>query len=241
MLVRDSQGTIVRAEAVETDDRRFELKRDLLRANRIIAGFEPCQYVDAYKVLRTRVLQKMREKGWNTLAVTSPSAHAGITVAAINLAISLALEVNQSVLLVDANLRHPDIHRSFGIAPKHGIVDHLLDQFPLDRIMLHPDSIAQLAVLPGNRAMINSAEMMSSPQMAQFVGALKNEDSSRLVVYDLPSLQTADALAFVPLVDAVMLVVEAGATTQADLVQAIDRLQGVPILGTVLNKSEQSS
>jgi protein-tyrosine kinase len=222
-----------------SESRRFDVNREFLRRQRIIAGLEPCAYVDAYKVLRTRILQKMRERGWNTLAVTSPNARAGTTVCAINLAISLALEVNQTVLLVDANLRNPSIHRSFGITPKQGLTDHLLDNVPINHLILHPHGIGQFMMLPGSRPLINSAEMLSSPQMALLAGALKHHDASRLVVYDLPPLTTADALAFIPLVDAVLLVIEAGSTTEDELQQAIEHLQDTPIIGTLLNHRTQ--
>lgn len=214
------------------------LDREHLRRQRIIAGYGPCQYADAYKVLRTRVLQKMRERGWNSLAVTSPNANAGKTVAAINLAISLALEVNQAVLLADADLRKPSLRQCLGLAPGSGLSDHLLDNTPIEDILLRLEGIGQLVVLPGSRPLANSAEMLSSPQMAQLVRTLKAHDTARLAVYDLPHLQTADALAFLPLADAVLLVVEAGATTDEELAQAMEHLQGVPLVGTLLNKAD---
>ncbi|MDD5035321.1 MAG: CpsD/CapB family tyrosine-protein kinase [Methylococcaceae bacterium] len=221
--------------------RSVELDRHFLRKQRIIAGYDSCPYIDAYKVLRTRVLQKMRERGWNTLAVTSPHVNAGKTLAAINLSISLAQEVNQTVLLVDASLRNPSIHRYLGLEPRYGLADHLLDRIAVEDILLHSNDIGQLTILPGNRPMIDSAEMLSSPQMASLVEALKMHSAARFVVYDLPHLQTADALAFVPQVDAVLLVIEAGATTQDELKHAFEHLQGVPVIGTLLNKSEQIS
>lgn len=223
-----------------TPQRCVELDREHLRRQRIIAGYGPCQYVDAYKVLRTRVLQKMRERGWSSLAVTSPHANAGKTVAAINLAFSLALEVNQTVLLADANLRKPGLRQCLGLPDGPGLADHLLDQTPVENILLRLGGIGQLLVLPGSRPLADSAEMSSSPRMAELVRSLKTEAPSRLAVYDLPDLQTADALAFLPLADAVLLVVEAGGTTDEELAQAMEHLQGTPVVGTLLNKAEIS-
>lgn len=217
-----------------------QLDRVVLRKQRLIAGFEPCPYVDAYKVLRTRIIQKLRDKGWNTLAVTSPNPKAGNTVAAINLALSIASEFNQSALLVDSNLRSPSVHEHLGLNPKYGLADHLLDHVELDKILLQPNGLGDLLILPGHRPMLNSSEMMSSPQMAQLVSRLKTQDPSRFVIFDLPDLHTSDALAFLPLVDAVLLVIEAGATTDANLSNAAERLHGVPLVGTLLNKAEIS-
>jgi len=214
------------------------LDKAFLRKQRIITGFDPCQYVDSFKVLRTRVLQKMRERGWHTLAVTSPDAKSGKTVAAINLAISLALEVNQTALLVDANLRNPDVHQYLGLRPKLGLADCLLDHIEIEKILIHPKGVGQLSILPGNRPVINSAEMLSSPRMAELVEELRKQDESRIVVFDLPHLQTPDTLAFAPLVDAVLLVIESGVTTDEALISAVEHLDGTPIIGTLLNKSE---
>jgi len=218
--------------------RSIELNRELLRKHRIIAGFDPGPYVDAYKVLRTRVLQKMREKGWNTLAVTSVDAGAGKTVAAINLSLSLASEVKQTALLVDANLRNPSVHQYLGLSPQTGLADHLLDQTEIGKMLYQPKGMPQFSVIPGSRPIVHSAELMSSPQMAALVEQLRREDGSRIVVFDLPHLKTADALAFAPLVDAVLLVVEAGVTTDEALASAVEHLEGTPIIGTLLNKAE---
>lgn len=217
---------------------RFDIDRDLLRRNRIIAGYESCPYVDAYKVLRTRILRKMREHGWNTLAVTGPNNQSGKTITAINLAVAIASEVDRTALLVDANLRNPSIHQYFGLSPKRGLADYILDRIPAQIMYAQLKGIDGLTILPGNRALPDSAEMLSSPQMAHLSAHLKQEDAERIVIYDLPALNTSDALSFAPLVDAVLLVIEAGTTTEADLVNGVEHLQGVPIIGTVLTKAE---
>jgi Mrp family chromosome partitioning ATPase len=212
------------------------MSRDILRKHRIIAGLDSSEYVDAYKVLRTRVIQKMRENGWRTLAVTSPNTKAGTTVCAINLSIGLALEVNQTVLLVDANLRNPSIHKYLGITPKYCLADYLVDNIPIHDLIINPTAFDQLRILTGNRPLLDSAEMLSSPRMTLLAESLKNHDASRLIVYDLPNLQTADSLAFIPLADAVLLVIEAGSTTEEELARAFEHLHGMQVIGTVLNK-----
>lgn len=210
----------------------------VLRGNRLIAGLEPCPYVDAFKVLRTRVSRKMREQGWTTLAVTSPDAGAGKTLVAINLALGLALEYTQQALLVDANLRDPGIHRRLGLEPQNGLADHLLDHVPLEQITLRLEGIDRLALLPGGRPLVDSAELLSSPGTADMVQELKRRHPDHLMVFDLPHLGTSDTLAFAPLVDAVLLVVGAGKTRRGELAQAVEHLRGIPILGTVLNDAE---
>jgi Mrp family chromosome partitioning ATPase len=224
-----------------TQTKTVMLSRELLRRQRVIAGYDPCAFVDAYKILRTRVLQKMREQGWTTLAVTSPGAGCGKSLTAINLALSIALEVHQTVLLADANLRDPSVHRYLGIDPVVGLSDHLMDNVPIQKILINPKGISRFVVLPGKRPIFNSSELIASPKMARLVEELKNRYPSRFVVFDLPHLATADALSFTPYVDAVVLVVEEGKTTQDELSEAIATLQDTPLVGLVLNKAENGS
>jgi len=224
-----------------TQTRTVTLSRELLRRRRVIAGYDPCAFVDAYKILRTRVLHKMREQGWNTLAVTSPGAGCGKSLTAINLALSIALEAHQTVLLVDANLRDPAVHRYLGIEPAMGLSDYLMDNVPIPKILMNPKGIGRFVVLPGKRPIFNSSELIASPKMARLVEELKNRYPSRFVMFDLPHLATADALSFTPYVDAVVLVVEEGKTTQDELSRAIEALQNTPLVGLVLNKAENGS
>lgn len=221
-----------------TRSRVIPVAPDILRRNRVIAGYEPSPFVDAYKVLRTKVLQRMRERGWNSLGVTGPGPGAGSTLTAINLAISVAAEVDQTVLLVDANLRTPSIHRYFGFEPELGLNDYLLDGIGLEQMLVHPNGIERLVILPGTRPLPESSEMLSSPQMIRLVGEMKSRYPSRVVVFDLPHCATADTLAFLPHVDAAVLVLEEGRTTQEEVQHAVAHFQATSLLGTVLNKAD---
>src|SRR3990167_7321772 len=98
---------------IYSQTRTIDVAKDFLREKRVISGLEHDAFTDAYKILRTQVLQRLRESRWNSLAVTSPGENEGKTLTAINLAISLAMEVDCTVLLVDADLRHPRVHQYF--------------------------------------------------------------------------------------------------------------------------------
>jgi protein-tyrosine kinase len=222
-----------------TRTRIVEVSRALLREQRIVAGFEPGSYKDAYKILCTQVLQRLRENGWNALAVTSPGAREGKSLTAINLAVSLALEVDRTVLLVDADLRSPRIHRHFGLPNGPGLSDHLISNAPLEDILIHP-GIGGFVILPGGRPIVNSSEMLGSQKMMNLVQELKSRYPSRIVLCDLPPvLSAADALAFSPYVDAAILVVEEGGTDSDEIKRAAEMLGSTHIIGTVLNKSRQ--
>src|SRR5262245_13626479 len=133
---------------VYSKTRVIECPEDLLRHQRVVAAFEQGSFVEGYKLLRTHVLHRLRENGWNVLGVTSPNEREGKTLTAVNLSISLAMEINQTVLLVDADLRKPSVHRLFGIDQPKGLADVLLDEEPLEDTLIHP-GIGRLVLLPG--------------------------------------------------------------------------------------------
>ena len=218
--------------------RHAEVSTPELRAKRVVTGFDPCAFTDAYKMLRTQVLQRLKENDWNVLAITSPGTGEGKTLTALNLAVSLAMEVKHTVLLVDANLRHPSLHEHLGLPGKPGLSDYLSKDTPLSELFVHPRGIDHLTVLPGGDAMLNSAEMLNSPKMSRLVDELKTRYASRIVIFDLPPvLDAADAMAFTPYVDATLLVVEEGKTRRKEIERALDLLSATNVLGTVLNKA----
>src|SRR5512132_3746320 len=147
-----------------TKTRTIEVPRATLRKHRIVSGFDPCSFTEAFKILSTRVSRILREQHWNTLAVTSPGESEGKTLVAINLAVSLAMEFHQTCLLVEADLRKPSLHRYFGIEPALGLSDYLASDLPIDQLLLHP-GIPGLVVLPGGTPQRHSSEMLGWRKM----------------------------------------------------------------------------
>ncbi|MEI6719281.1 MAG: exopolysaccharide biosynthesis protein [Betaproteobacteria bacterium] len=228
-------------EIAYTRTRVVNVPKALLRENRVISGFAPGPIVDAYKIMCIQTLQRLRALNGNALAVVSPGRHEGKTLTAINLALSFAQEVDQTVLLVDANLREPSVHRYFGFTPEAGLSDYLLSGTPLDRILVNP-GVERFVILPGGRPLLNSAEMLGSAKMEKLVQELKMRYPSRLVIFDLsPVLSVADALAFAPYVDAALMVAQEHKTRRQDIVRAAEMLRAVELIGTVLNMAGEAS
>lgn len=223
---------------VYTSTKTVEVSEDTMRDQRLITGYEGGAFVDAYKLLRTQVLQQFRQNGWNVLGVTSPAQDVGKTLTAVNLSLALAMDLSHTVLLVDADMRRPRVHRTFGIETCPGLTEFLFDEVPLDQLLIHP-GIGRFVFLPGGRAITNSAEALASPRMKALVEELKHRYPSRLLVFDLPPvLSRADVLGFAPHIDALLLVVEEGRTASTDVERAMAMVKGtVPVLGGVLNKS----
>jgi len=236
-----SYTQIPRDMILYTEPHMVKVLPDMLRDNRVILGRENDAIASAYKMLRTQVMQRMRENGWKALGITSCRPGEGKSLTAVNLAISLANAIDHTVLLVDADLRRPRLHEYFGYTSERGLSDYLLDGVPLRETVFSP-GIERLVVLPAGNAIINSSEMLSSSKMVQLIEGLKTVYPAQLVVFDLPPLlSTDDALAFSPHIDAVLLVLEKGKTSKEEVKQAMKLLQGVNVLGTVLNKSDEKN
>ena len=230
---------LIPTDIVYTQTRSVDLYPGWLKQHRIIAGDAENEATKAYKILRTQVSQRMRQHGWRTLGVTSPGQGEGKTLTAINLSISLALERNQTVLLVDANLSQPSVHTYLGIDVEQGLREHLLEGIPVQKILVHP-KIQGLVILPGSGPLTSSSEALSSRPMLQLVQELKRRYPMRWVIFDLPPvLVSDDVLAFAPYIDAMLLVVEEGKTLRPELARAAELVQASNqnLIGTVLNNS----
>jgi protein-tyrosine kinase len=193
----------------------------------------------AYKVLRTRVLQRMRRNNWKTLGVTGTCPEEGKSLTALNLSINLARHTGTSVVLVDMDLRKPSIHRHLGISPKHGLGDHLRGGVPLEHVAVRLGGIERLGVITNERSFANSSEILSSPQALDLVDQVK-QGEGRIAVFDLPPVFAGDdVLAFAPMVDALLIVLAQGTTKRKDLGGVRELLQNVNVVGAVLNRSSE--
>ncbi len=128
--------------------------------------------LEAYKVLRTRIQQTAKTKGWNTFLITSPNSGDGKTLTAINLALTFAKAYNQTVILVDCDLRRQNVHRMLGIESAAGLVDFLVDDKPLNEFIIWP-GIEKLTLISGGRPLQNSAEILGSARMKSLIHELK--------------------------------------------------------------------
>lgn len=208
-----------------------------LEANRVLHEDSPNEVVQAYKMLRTQVLQKLKLHAWNSLAIVSPTPGNGKTLTAVNLAISLSQEVKQSVLLVDLDLRSPSINTTLGLNMELGVSDYLMRDEPIKNILVNP-GVERLVVLGGTESFSHSSEALGSPKMIALVEELKQRYPERIIIFDLPPMLVSDdTIAFAPYVDAMLLVIEEACTSPQDLQLCADMLGDKPLLGSVLNKS----
>ena len=238
---RDHTPAPAPTEIVYTQTRQLEIDPEFLRANRVISSLND-PVAEPYKILRTKVLQRMRANHWRTLAVTSPTEGCGKTLTSINLAISIAREANQTVLLVDLDLKRPQVQRYLTRDEQPGISDYLLKETPVPELLFNLKGVERLVVLPGHDSVTHSSEMLSSPRMVNLLQEMKTRYPSRIVLVDMPPLLVSDdVLALSPYLDAVLVVASDGETDRDDLTRAIGLLEQMNILGITLNKSSARS
>jgi protein-tyrosine kinase len=216
------------------------LNPGVLARNRCLAYLDNVPEAEAYRVLRTKIVQRTKGIGGSTILVTSALPGEGKTLTAINLAFTFAREYQHTVLLVDGDLRQQSVHKYMGCPGEKGLINHLADGTPFSELITWP-GIEKMTMVSGGRSYQESAEILGSPRMKELIPDMKSRYPERYIVFDAaPVLTGADVLTLAPLVDYVIFVVQAGKTSQDDVKKAISFLPKDKILGFVLNRSDSS-
>lgn len=213
---------------------------DNFGARRIISN-EQDPVLNAYRVLRTRVLQKMEENNWRTLAVISPGSGAGKSVTAINLAIAIGSKEGSRATLVDLDFYRPRISQYLGFREPPSILDFFEGSKTLRDVTLKPD-LADVLVIANERVSRRGAELLTSPKADELIARTVNDYGSRVVIFDMsPLLGCDDSIAFLPKVDCALLVAASGKTRVAEFREAKRILAQTKLVGAVLNMAPPSS
>lgn len=190
----------------------------------------------AFDVMRTKLLHQARAQGWRRVAVSSPGPACGKTTVALNLAFGLARQADLRVMLVEADLRRPAIGRILGIRDPEGSAEVLGGAAdPAGALRRHRANLAAL-VASGPRR--NPAELLQSPRAGEALDRIEALYEPTLTLFDMPPMMAGDdVMAFAGLMDGVLLVAAAGATTIAQI-DACERelATRTNVVGVVLNK-----
>jgi protein-tyrosine kinase len=196
----------------------------------------------AYKMLRTQVLYRLDKLHANTLAIVSPTAGAGKTLTAINLAIAIAAEMGRTALLVDLDLRNPCIGKRLGLQVDVGVEDCLLSRRPVQDAMVKLADYDRLTILPARSRIEHSSELLTDRRTAEVIAELRTRYANRIVIFDLPPvLQADDALAVSRHLQAGLVVVGEGRSRRDDVARTLDLLHDTTMVGTVLNGSRDAT
>jgi len=221
--------------------RVVSLDRAALRERRVVLADDPGPAAHAYRMLRTQLLRQLRAHKMRLIGVVSAVEGEGKTLTAANLALSIAAEPNQTALLVDLDLRQPSTAHLLGTTG-HGLESWFDGTITdLSRLMVRFDTLERLLVLPTQRGVDGSSEVLAGPRARELLQELRDRYNDCVAILDLPPVLLADdVLTIAPLLDGVLLVVSEGRTKREDVLRVRELLQGVHVLGTVLNISGES-
>ena len=177
-------------------------------------------------------------KNGNLIVVTSALPGEGKTYCAVNLAMSIAMEKDHTVLLVDADVARPAVLRMLGIAPAPGLMDVLLDDgIGLADVILRTN-IPTLCLLPAGRNHKQATELLASQTMSALLGEIATRYPERIVIFDSPPLLlTSEASALAAQMGQVVMVIEDETTTQREVREALRRLENCPRVDLICNKA----
>ena len=206
--------------------------------NRLKFGTEADATAEAYRVVRTRLLQWLDAQRRNTVAMVSAARDDGKTLSAVNLAFSIAHDTNHTVLLVDLDLRAPSVHRTLELDVPRGLESYFRGEAGLEELIV-PVAFPRLAVLPCLEPIAGSSELLAGSIVRGLVEELRQRYPDRVILFDLPpALLGDDALVFLPLIDAALLVIGDGRTRKDHLAQLAELLGDTPVIGSLLNRAK---
>jgi len=219
-----------------SQSRSVHLNPEVMKRNRCVAMFSNLEKVEPYRGLRRLILNRTQETGGNLIMVTSALPGEGKTLTAINLAFTLAREFMHTVLLVDCDLKKQSIHKVFGFDSDKGLLDYLLGECPASDLFVWP-VVEKLSLISGGKTINESSKIIASPLMKDLVDDIKNRYPERYIIFDVPPiLSDVDALNLAPLVDYVLMVVQADKTSLVEVNKAVQFIPKDKLLGFVLNR-----
>jgi protein-tyrosine kinase len=221
----------------------------LANAGYLVPGSPRSTLADEFRGIKQPVLKNARSdpaapiRLGNLIMVTSALPGEGKTFCALNLALSIASEVDSSVLLVDADVVRPAVLERLGLSGSYkGLLDLLTDPtLDLSEVILKTN-VPKLSVLPAGTPRINSTELLGSNSMEELLADISSRYADRIVIFDAPPLlATTESRVLAARMGQILMVVNEAATGRADISQAFAAVQACPIVLSMLNRSSYSS
>ena len=205
------------------------------------------QIAQEFRVIKRPLLANVNGKSApptkraNLIMITSSLPGEGKTFVSVNLAISLAMELDRTVLLVDADVSRPSVLKRLGLPPSAGLLDILTDPLIQVSDVLMRTNIDKLTILPSGKANGRATELLASDAMDRLLNELATRYSDRIVVFDAPPLlPSTEARVLAKHMGQVVVVVEADQTPQKSLNQALATIESCPVVLPLLNKISRS-
>lgn len=234
-------------ERVGQGERRSrEVTLDLLRMQRaglLVPGQPRSQLEEEFRIIKRPLLENVRHEGpmrpnrANLIMVTSAVAGEGKTQTSLNLAISIAMELDHTVLLVEADVLRPSALARVGVQASHGLLDLLeTPQTQLPDVLMRTN-IPKLTLLPAGTASSRSTELLASDAMDHLLSELASKYPDRIIIFDTPPLlSTTESRVLASHMGQVVLVTEANNTPVSLVKQAYATVENHPVVLGLLNK-----
>ena len=237
-----SQRSTVRGEV---RSKRVTLNLKVMAANRLITPDAPrSQLAEEYRVLKRPLIQNAMGKGaapianGNLVMIGSALPNEGKSFTAVNMAMSIAAERNNTVMLVDADVARPSLLQLLGLPPSRGGLLDLLTNPEADvSDMLLRTNIENLSILPVGMVKEHATELLASESMRILLENMANRYSDRIIIFDSPPLLvTTEARALAAHMGQIVLVVRAEQTSLAEVKQALAVIESCPVTLLLLNQ-----
>lgn len=206
------------------------------------------QLADEFRVIKRPLIANAMGKGTdpvpngNLIMVTSALPGEGKSFTAINLAISIAMELDNTVMLVDADVARPSVLNMLGLPPAKGLLDVVdKDSVDISDVMLRTN-IEKLSILPSGSQHPRATELLASDAMVRLLDDMANRYRDRIIIFDSPPLLlTTESRALATHMGQIVVVVNAENTVQSAVMQAIAAIESCPLKMMVLNQARQAS
>ena len=227
---------VVKAPAPTAPKPSLPLSHNKQMDRNLVSLFNPQSFeAEQFKILRSNLLYPVSGNPPRSVMVTSPLPGEGKSFVASNLAISVALNINRHVLLMDCDLRRPSIHTRFGFYDVPGLSDYLSNGKSLSDLLIRT-SVDKLTILPAGRPPDNPSELLSSERMSELLTEATERYPDRLIILDSPPpTLTAETSVLARWVDGVVIVVKHCKTLREGVSTIIEKIGRDKIIGAVLN------
>jgi exopolysaccharide/PEP-CTERM locus tyrosine autokinase len=224
--------------------KRVEINLDSLSAAGIVSPHSPrSQIADQYRVIKRPLIANAMGKGatpvenGNLIMVTSSLPGEGKSFTAINLAISIAAELDNTVMLVDADVARPSVLRVLGLEPGPGLLNLLAGDSADLSTMLLKTNIDKLTILPSGTPHARATEMLASDAMTRLLADMGKRYSDRIIVFDSPPLLlTTESRVLATHMGQIVMVIQAEKTLRSDVQDALATIEACPVKMVVLNQ-----
>jgi len=228
-----------------SQSRQIVINMDVLVASGIVSPNAPrSQIADQFRVIKRPLIKNAMGKGASVLAhgnlimITSAMPGEGKTFTAINLAMSIATELDNTVMLVDADVARPSMLRMLGLANGPGLLDLIVDESKDLSSFLLKTNIEKLTILPSGTPHPRATELLASDAMAHLLEDMATRYADRIIVFDSPPLlPTTESRVLATHMGQIVVVVQAGKTLQSEVKQALAAIEACPVKLMLLNKA----